>query len=389
MRIARTNATALAVLAAVAAACSREEPAPRAVATAAAPGHAGAASSAPSNPLKDVYFGNFHVHTMYSFDAITIGCVTDPDAAYRWAKGESIPGGGGGPDHQIKKPLDWYTVSDHAEYLGVFSKMTDPSSPLSQLDIAKRVTSKDPAVAVAAYTEALDGISNRKPDPKLSDPTIAHTIWQEVVATANKHYVPGKFTTFAGFEWTSNPNEQNLHRVIIFKDTTHLPDIPFSAIDSDREEDLWKWMDSMRAKGMTLLAIPHNGNASNGLMFPESRSYGGSELTREYAETRMRNEKLYEIAQIKGTSETFPALSPNDEFANFEIWDYTLGPTREHPKNKVGGYVRDAFLRGMKLEAEGKGNPFKYGLIGDSDTHNSASTPEEDNYTGKFTNENN
>ena len=379
---------AVAILVALITACSPSKgPTP----TAASPPKADTASTGPgvpSNPLKDVYFGNFHVHTMYSFDAITIGCVTDPDAAYRWAKGESIPGGGGGPDHQIKKPLDWYTVSDHAEYLGVFSKMTDPSSPLSQLDIAKRVTSKDPAVAVAAYTEALDGISNRKPDPKLSDPTIAHTIWQEVVATANKHYVPGKFTTFAGFEWTSNPSEQNLHRVIIFKDTAHLPDIPFSAIDSDREEDLWKWMDSMRAKGMTLLAIPHNGNASNGLMFPESRTYGGSELTTEYAETRMRNEKLYEIAQIKGTSETFPTLSPNDEFANFEIWDYTLGPTGEHPKHKIGSYVRDAFLRGLKLEAEGKGNPFKYGLIGDSDTHNSASTPEENNYTGKFANEN-
>ena len=137
-----------------------------------------------------------------------------------------------------------------------------------------------------------------------------------------------------------------------------------------------------------LLAIPHNGNASNGLMFAESKTYGGSVLDKAYAETRMRNEPLYEVTQIKGTSETFPALSPNDEFASFEIWDYLLGPTGEHPKHKVGGYIRDAYLRGLKLEAEGKGNPFKYGLIGDSDTHNSASTPEEDNYTGKFANEN-
>src|SRR5262245_43374589 len=369
-------------------ACSRDTAAPREAATAPAPSRASAAPQVPSNPLKDVYFGNFHVHTMYSFDAITIGCVTDPDAAYRWAKGETIAGGGGGPDHTITKPLDWYTVSDHAEYLGVFSKMTDPTSPLSQLDIAKRVTSKDPAVAVAAYTEALNGISTRKADPKLSDPAVGRTIWQEVVATANKHYQPGRFTTFPGFEWTSNPSERNLHRVVIFKDAAKVPDIPFSAIDSDREEDLWTWMDSMRASGMTLLAIPHNGNASDGLMFPEGKTYGGSELTKAYAETRMRNEKLYEVTQIKGTSETFPALSPTDEFANFEIWDYTLGPTGQHPKHKVGSYMRDAYLRGLKLEAEGKGNPFKYGLIGDSDTHNSASTPEEDNYTGKFANEN-
>src|SRR5262245_26672953 len=249
------------------AACNRQEaPAPGSAAQPADTPVA-AAESVPKNPLKDVYFGNFHVHTMYSFDAITIGCVTGPDDAYRWAKGETIAGGGGGPDHTIKKPLDWYTVSDHAEYLGVFSKMTDPTSPLSQLDIAKKVTSKDPAVAVAAYTEALNGISTRKADPNLSDPAIGRTIWQEVVATANKHYQPGKFTTFPGFEWTSNPSERNLHRVVIFKDAAKVPDIPFSAIDSDREEDLWNWMDTMRAKGMTLLAIPHNGNASDGPMF--------------------------------------------------------------------------------------------------------------------------
>src|SRR5262245_5905907 len=388
MQPTRMSAAALVGAVTLMTACAREQAPPRATETAPAAQPAPSSSSVPSNPLKEAYFGNFHVHTMYSFDAITIGCVTNPDDAYRWAKGETIAGGGGGPDHTIKKPLDWYTVSDHAEYLGVFSKMTDPASPLSKLDIAKRVTSKDPAVAVAAYTEALNGISSRKADPNLSDPAVARTIWQEVVATANKHYQPGRFTTFPGFEWTSNPGERNLHRVVIFKDAAKVPDIPFSAIDSDREEDLWNWMDTLRAKGMTLLAIPHNGNASDGLMFPAGTTYGGSSITKAYSDARMRNEKLYEVTQIKGTSETFPTLSPTDEFANFEIWDYTLGPTGQHPKNKVGSYVRDAYLRGLKLEAEGKGNPFKYGLIGDSDTHNSASTPEEDNYTGKFANEN-
>lgn len=388
MDVALKNPAALVLVVGLLTACSRDNPPAATTPTAATSDTGKSAPVVPSNPSKDVYFGNFHVHTMYSFDAITVGCVTDPDAAFRWAKGEAIAGGGGGPDHKIKKPLDWYTVSDHAEYLGVFSKMTDPNSPLSKLEIAKRVTSKDPAVAVAAYTEALNGISTRKADPKLTDPEVAHTIWQEVVATANKHYEPGKFTTFPGFEWTSNPGEQNLHRVVIFKDGAKVPDIPFSAIESDREEDLWKWMDSMRGSGMTLLAIPHNGNASNGLMFAVSKTYGGSKFDKAYADTRMRNEPLYEVTQIKGTSETFPTLSPNDEFASFEIWDYMLGPSGEHPKNKVGGYVRDAYLRGLKLEAEGNGNPFKYGLIGDSDTHNSASTPEEDNYTGKFANEN-
>src|SRR5262245_34445200 len=164
MRLIRMSTAALVGAVTLMTACSREEAPPRTAAPSPAAQGAAPASSVVSNPLKEAYFGNFHVHTMYSFDAITIGCVTNPDDAYRWAKGETIAGGGGGPDHTIKRPLDWYTVSDHAEYLGVFSKMTDPASPLSKLDIAKRVTSKDPAVAVAAYTEALNGISSRQAD---------------------------------------------------------------------------------------------------------------------------------------------------------------------------------------------------------------------------------
>jgi hypothetical protein len=340
------------------------------------------------NPLKDVYFGNFHVHTAYSFDGVTNGCITGPDDAYRWAKGEAIPGGGDGTPLKIKVPLDWYMVSDHAEFLGVFKKMADPESPLSKLEIAKRVTSDDQKVAFEAYSQVLNDMSAGKVDPDLNDPDVVKTIWQEVVKTANDHYEPGKFTTFAGFEWTSNPGKRNLHRVVVFRDSKTVPEMPFSSIDSDKPEELWKWMDNLRSNGTTLLAIPHNGNASDGLMFPMETSYGGSALTKQYTETRMRNEPVYELTQIKGTSETHPKLSPNDEFAGFEIWDYTLSTDAKPPKNKKGGYMREALTRGLKLQAEGKGNPFKYGLIGDSDTHNSASTVEEDNYTGKFGMEN-
>jgi len=337
-----------------------------------------------SNPLKDVYFGNMHVHTRYSFDGYTNGSPTGPDDAYRWAKGAVIPGGGGGGALKIKKPLDWYAVSDHAEYLGVFPKMEDPQSPLSKLEMAKRITSKDDAVAFAAYVEVLNDLSKGKVDPKLADKQISKTIWQEVVVSADKHYIPGTFTTFPAFEWTSNPGKQNLHRVVLFRDANHVPEIPFASFDSEKEEDLWKWMDAQRAKGTTLLAVPHNGNASNGLMFPVVKTFGGSALDKVYAETRMRNEPVYELSQIKGTSETMPALSPNDEFAGFEIWDYTLSADAKPPVNHIGGYARDALLRGLKLENDGKGNPYKFGFIGDSDTHNSASAVEEDNYTGKF-----
>jgi len=337
-----------------------------------------------TNPLHEVYFGNLHVHTKWSFDAYINGAASGPDEAYRWAKGGSIPGGGDGTPLKIKVPLDWYVVSDHAEYLGALPMLEDPKSPVSKHPLAPAITGDDPEASFAAYTEILDGISNRKADPILGDPKLAASVWSRVVEIADEHYEPGKFTTFAGFEWTANPNWRNLHRVVVFKDTKKVPDLPFSAIDSDVPEKLWEWMDQQRAAGAELLAIPHNGNASDGLMFPVVTSYGGSILAAAYAETRMRNEPLYELTQIKGTSETHPTLSPNDEFGSFELWDYTLASTATPPEHKKGGYMREALVRGLALEQAGNGNPFKYGFIGDSDTHNSASTVEEDNYTGKF-----
>jgi hypothetical protein len=343
-----------------------------------------AASNVTVNPNRDVYFGNLHVHTQWSFDAYINGAVADPDGAYRWAKGESIPGGGDGTPLQIKVPLDWYIVSDHAEYLGALPLMGDPESPVSEHPLAADITGDDPTASFDAYTAILDGISNRKPDPILGDPELAATVWDEIVEIADRHYEPGQFTTMAGFEWTSNPDWRNLHRIVFFKDTSKVPEVPFSALDSDAPEDLWKWMDGQRAQGNELLAVPHNGNASNGLMFPIEESYGGSNLTSDYAAARMRNEPVYEITQIKGTSETHPLLSPNDEFGSFELWDYTLASTATPPENKRGGYMREALIRGLKIEQEGNGNPFKYGFIGDSDTHNSAAAIEEDNYTGKF-----
>ncbi|GAB3095654.1 DUF3604 domain-containing protein [Aestuariicella hydrocarbonica] len=349
----------------------------------------GSVSDVRVNSDKEAYFGNFHVHTSYSFDAYTNGSVTEPDDAFRWAKGEAIPGGGGRGELKIKKPLDWYVVSDHAEYLGVFKKMEDPSSPFSQLPIAKEVTSGDRQRAFAAFSKVLDDMNAGKSDPQLSDPAVTHTIWKEVVTTAEKHNEPGKFTTFPGFEWTSAPGERNLHRVVFFKNSSHIPEVPFSTVDSDKPEDLWRWMEQQRIHGAALLAVAHNGNASDGLMFPEETSYGGSDLNPYYANTRMRNEPIYEVTQIKGTSETHPDLSPTDEFSGFEIWDYTLSANANPPTHRVGSYARDALKRGLLLESRGRGNPYKFGLIGDSDTHNSAASIEEDNYTGKFGLENN
>ncbi|TXS92954.1 DUF3604 domain-containing protein [Parahaliea maris] len=348
-----------------------------------------AAADAPApNAQRDVYFGNLHVHTRYSFDGFANGSVTAPDDAYRWARGEAIPGGGDGSMLKILRPLDWYAVSDHAEFLGVFPKMADPESPLSKHPLAPRITSDDQAVAFQAYSDTLNNMSEGKVDLELVDPDIVGTIWSEVVSTADKHNDPGTFTTFPAYEWTSNPGKQNLHRVVLFKNSMGIPGLPFSAIDSDRPEDLWQWMDGQRDKGVDLLAVAHNGNASNGLMFPEKSSYGGSPVDADYASARMRNEPVYEVSQIKGTSEVHPTLSPNDEFANFEIWDYTLSADAKPPEKRRGGYARAAYVAGLELAASGAGNPFKFGLIGDSDTHNSASMVEENNYRGKFGMEN-
>ena len=338
---------------------------------------------------REVYFGNLHVHTSWSFDAFANGAETGPDEAYRWARGEQIPGGGDGTPLKIKVPLDWYAVSDHAEYLGALPLMADPDSPLSKHPLAAAITGDDAEASFNAYTEVQNGIYYSDPDPILGDSAIARTVWREMVDIADAHYSPGEFTTFAAFEWTSAPDYRNLHRVVLFADTENLPDKPLSAIDADKPEELWQWMDAQREAGSRLLAVPHNGNASNGVMFPVERSFGGSELNSDYAKARMRNEPLYELTQIKGTSETHPMLTPNDEFAAFELWDYTLASTATPPENKLGGYMREALIRGLKLDAAGNGNPFKYGFIGDSDTHNSASTLEEDNYTGKFGFENN
>lgn len=347
----------------------------------------GGVTAGTPNPENNVYFGNVHVHTSWSFDGFTNGSKTTPNDAYAWAQGKVITGSGG-PDIQIKTPLDFYMVSDHAEFMGVFNQMANPDSPLSKTELAKGVTSTDPAVRMATFTSVLRDMSAGKRDPQLTNPVLGRAVWAEIIKAADANYIPGKFTTFAGFEWTSNPKQRNLHRVVVFRDTKHLPDLVLSALDSDDPETLWKWMDDVRGKGATLFAIPHNGNASDGRMF-ELTKFDGSPIDTAYNKTRAANEPLYEISQIKGTSETHPVLSPTDEFANFEQWDYTLSADGERPTQRQGSFARQALLDGMSQAASGAGNPFKYGFIGDSDTHNAAATNEEYNYTGKFGFENN
>jgi hypothetical protein len=349
------------------AACGPEKPAEPTIAESAIPAavapetEAAPARPAPT-PQREAYFGAVHVHTSYSFDAFTNGTVSKPADAYEWAKGKPIQGNKAGLMMKIKTPLDFYAVSDHAEMMGVFPRMSDPNDPLSKLPI---------------------NFSTGDLDPALTDPVISRSVWTEIVKTADAHYEPGRFTTFPAFEWTSNPNMRNLHRVVVFRDSQAVPELAYSALDSDRPEDLWEWMSVQRKAGATLLAIPHNANASDGLMFSLEGS-DGEPITEAAIRARSSNEPLYEISQIKGTSETHPDLSPNDEFAGFEIWDYTLSADAERPTQRKGSYARQALLDGLDLARKGNGNPFEFGFIGDTDTHNAAASNEEDNYTGKF-----
>ncbi len=342
-----------------------------------------ALASEPAKIAANAYFGAVHVHTSYSFDAYTNGTLTSPAHAYQWAQGKAIPGGGGGPDLQIRQPLDFYAVSDHAEWMGVFKLMEDPSNPLSKLPLAAGITSNDQNTRLQTFATVLRDFSMGKSDPALNDPQVNSTVWKEIVATADEYYRPGEFTTFPAFEWSANPGMRNLHRVVLFGSSDNVPDMALSSIDSTDPEDLWAWMGAQRVKGATLLAIPHNGNASDGLMF-SLQTQDGKPLSEAYIRTREENEPLYEITQIKGTSETHPALSPNDEFAAFEQWDYTLSADGLRPTHRKGSFVRQALLDGLSFDARGMGNPFHYGIIGDTDTHNAAASNEEYNYTGKF-----
>jgi hypothetical protein len=370
------------------ASCSKPTSTTTTTTTTTAVAASGGASDRPApNPERNAYFGNVHVHTGNSFDAYTNGTRTTPQDAYDWAQGKEITNSGIGGKIKITTPLDFYMVSDHAEFMGAMTQMADPNSAIAKSDLGKGMTNPDPNVRMQTFSGILDAMSAGKPPAILTDPALARSVWAAMIKTADDNYKPGKFTTFAGFEWTSNPNKRNLHRVIVFRDTAHLPDAVLSALDSDDPETLWKWMADQRAKGDTLFAIPHNGNASDGRMF-ELTKFDGKPIDAAYNKTRAANEPLYEISQIKGTSETWPELSPNDEFAGFELWDYTLSANFEHPKNHRGAYLRQALLDGMSQEAKGAGNPFKYGIIGDSDTHNAAASSEEFNYTGKFAFEN-
>ena len=347
---------------------------------------ASAATTIERNPFNEAYFGDLHVHTKNSFDAYIFNTRTTPDDAYRFAKGEAIGTVKGQTVKLSGPPLDFLGVTDHAEYLGIVPQMDDVNTRIGQTKIAREVfAAKDLASARKAFLRVGRSFVLQRPIEELFDRGVMDSVWAETVASASAHNEPGVFTTFNAYEFTSMrmvdlTNAANLHRNVVFKDAA--PTRIMSTLDSHNPEDLWAWMDAEREAGRDVMAIPHNSNASNGWMF-DTVTFGGKALSESYARTRMRNEPIAEMAQVKGTSEVHPALSPNDEFADFELYDTYIGGTGKLTPGR-GDYVRYALATGLKLANGGKGNPFKFGFIGSSDTHLSAGSYDEDGHFGKF-----
>ena len=330
---------------------------------------------------RNAYFGDLHVHTKYSFDAYIYGTRNDPDDAYRYAKGETLTHAAG-IEMRLEAPLDFLAVADHATYLGMFEQMDDPDSGVGRhpLSIALR-SAETTDDRVAVFREVLPRQRGYVDPDDLLDVGVVGSAWREIIAAAERHNDPGTFTTLIAYEFTAaGPGGENLHRNVIFRDS-NVPGIPFSRVDAgNNPEKLWDWMDQQRARGIESLAIPHNSNGSDGWMF-QLTDREGNAIDQAYAERRMRNEPLVEVTQVKGTSDTHPLLSPNDEWADFGIIEGTIGnDSRSEPQ---GSYVRDAYLNGLAMEEEQGFNPYRFGLVGSSDTHNAAGSFREEDYWSK------
>ena len=340
------------------------------------------AAAAQKNPERDAYFGETHVHTSWSFDAFIFGnTATGPADAYKYALGEPIQHPDGYPI-KITTPLDWMGVTDHSEYAGAVKLANTPGSSISKLPIAQKLIVRSPEDIQRIYLWLGYTIIDKKPIEELISPAVAGTVWAENNKTADEFNKPGKFTAFCSYEWTSTPDNRNMHRNVFFRDCAKVPALPFSSINSSAPEDLWAWMDGQRKAGNELLAISHNANLSDGHMFPSDVDSKGRPIDAAWAASRDRNERLTEIKQIKGQSETHPVLSPNDEFANFEVLNYLLGdPTGRFP-TIPGSYIRQALMDGVAMQDAHGYNPYKMGFVGGSDSHNTGVPYRQANFFG-------
>ena len=341
----------------------------------------------PRNPDRNAYFGEEHIHTSWSVDAWLMGNrLTGPDDALKYAQGQTIKHPLG-YDIKIDTPMDFMGVTDHSEYVGVTKEANTPGSAVSKIPEAQPLILKDPnnqADVQKTFTYLVNLMAG-SPVKALMAPAVAGSIWKENVKIADENNHPGKFTAFCSYEWTSMPNYRNLHRNIFFRDCAKVPEMPYSALDSTHPEDLWNWMDAQRKAGNELLAISHNANLSDGWMYPVDLDSFGRPIDAAWATSRDRNERLVEIKQIKGQSETHPLLSPNDEFASYELSQGGLlgqKPDGGRIDHIQGSFGRQALKDGITMQDVRGYNPYKFGMAGGSDSHNTGSPYRQDNFYG-------
>lgn len=339
------------------------------------------------------FFGDTHLHTAFSFDAGAFGARLGPRDAYRLARGEEITSNTGQPV-KLSRPLDFLVVADHSDNMGFFPDLLAGKPEILADPSGRRwhemLKSGRGAEAAIEIIQAFSQGTFPKDLMYFPGTRAYRGAWNETIAAAEDYNDPGRFTAFIGYEWTSNTGGNNLHRNVIFRDDGRRagqvePYTVYKPYGSDDPADLWRWMEAYEKKtGGSVLAIAHNGNLSNGRMFPIVEAFG-RKLDRQYVETRARWERLYEVTQTKGTGETHPYLSPNDEFADFELWDKAnLDCTVPKQKEMLEfEYARSALKNGLKLEQQLGTNPYKFGLIGSSDAHTGLPAMEEDNFFGK------
>ncbi len=330
------------------------------------------------NPQGNLYWGDLHIHTSYSTDAWTMGVRATPDDAYTFTRGGEIEHAGG-YGIRMKRPLDFAAVTDHSEYLGLL-RATEPEVPLSVRSYSERMRHDGKLANTIAFLRTTFGFHIKDVGVQGWE-EFTRAAWADTIAAAERHNIPGEFTTFVAYEWSSAPEKRNLHRNVVYRDT-NVPAIPYSSLNSNDPRDLWAELERQRQQGMQVFAIPHNGNASDGKMY-DAVMFDGSPMNARYAATRMRNEPISEIFQVKGSSEVHPSLSPEDEFAGFELVDEKLAQEGGLSKPK-GSYIRDALRTGIEMSHAEGFNPYRFGVIGSSDGHNASSPVEEDNYHGKL-----
>lgn len=359
------------------------------------------ADKAPYSPYVDqdypehVYFGDTHLHTSFSFDAGAAGCRLGPKDAYRFAKGEQVMASSGQPI-KLSRPLDFLVVADHSDNMGFFTDFLAGKPELLADPQGKKwydmmQAGQGHQVAVEIVFTFSQGKFPKALTYYPGTPGFQST-WREIIKAADEANDPGRFTAFIGYEWTSLVAGNNLHRNVIFRDDSTKAGLiePYTTeapLGSPDPRDLWKWMAAYEEKtGGQLLAIAHNGNLGNGTMFPLIESFTGKPVDLEYVVAREKWERLYEATQMKGDGETHPLLSPNDEFANYERWDKGNLDLSEKKKPEMleFEYVRSAYKNGLKLEQELGVNPYKFGLVGSTDSHTGLTTAEEDNNFGKI-----